>query len=85
LRFLPRTAAAPRAPPTTESAKTDGPTHDGRFDIVELDPEVGCERRVAARIEAATQGFDTRYVVTNLEGGSAIRHALLRAGSGREI
>jgi hypothetical protein len=31
----------------------------------------GCERRVAARIEASTQGLDIRYVVTNLEGGSA--------------
>src|SRR3954463_11991395 len=33
----------------------------------------GCERRVAARIEASTQGLDIRYVVTNLEGGSAER------------
>src|SRR5271170_6562046 len=31
----------------------------------------GCERRVAARIEASTQGLDIRYVVTNLERGSA--------------
>jgi hypothetical protein len=31
----------------------------------------GCERRVAARIEASTQGLDIRYVVTNLSGGSA--------------
>jgi hypothetical protein len=31
----------------------------------------GCERRVSARIEASTQGLDIRYVVTNLEGGSA--------------
>src|SRR5437764_1056952 len=31
----------------------------------------GRERRVAARIEATTQGLDIRYVVTNLEGGSA--------------
>jgi Transposase DDE domain group 1 len=31
----------------------------------------GCERRVAARIEATTQGLDIRYVVTNLEGSSA--------------
>ena len=31
----------------------------------------GCERRVAARIEATTQGLDIRYVVTNLDGGSA--------------
>jgi hypothetical protein len=31
----------------------------------------GCERRVAARIEATTQGLDIRYVVTNLKGGSA--------------
>ena len=31
----------------------------------------GCERRVAARIEASTQGLDIRYVVTNLDGGSA--------------
>ena len=31
----------------------------------------GCERRVAARIEASTQGLDIRYVVTNLQGGSA--------------
>ena len=31
----------------------------------------GCERRVAARIEASTQGLDIRYVVTNLEFGSA--------------
>jgi hypothetical protein len=31
----------------------------------------GCERRVAARIEATMQGLDIRYVVTNLEGGSA--------------
>ena len=30
-----------------------------------------CERRVAARIEATTQGLDIRYVVTNLDGGSA--------------
>jgi hypothetical protein len=27
----------------------------------------GCERRVAARIEASTQGLDIRYVVTNLD------------------
>jgi hypothetical protein len=27
----------------------------------------GCERRVAARIEASTQGLDIRYVVTNLQ------------------
>ena len=31
----------------------------------------GCERRVVARIEASTQGLDIRYVVTNLDGGSA--------------
>ena len=31
----------------------------------------GGERRVAARIEASTQGLDIRYVVTNLDGGSA--------------
>ena len=31
----------------------------------------GCERRVAARIEATMQGLDIRYVVTDLEGGSA--------------
>ena len=31
----------------------------------------GCERRVAARIEATTQGLDIRYVVTNLQSGSA--------------
>ena len=31
----------------------------------------GCEQRVAARIEASTQGLDIRYVVTNLESGSA--------------
>ena len=30
-----------------------------------------CERRVAARIEASTQGLDIRYVVTNLSSGSA--------------
>jgi hypothetical protein len=30
-----------------------------------------CERRVAARIEATTQGLDIRYAVTNLESGSA--------------
>ena len=30
-----------------------------------------CERRVAARIEATTQGLDIRYVVTNITGGSA--------------
>jgi hypothetical protein len=30
-----------------------------------------CERRVAARIEATTQGLDIRYVVTNLRSGSA--------------
>ncbi len=30
-----------------------------------------CERRVAARIEATTEGLDIRYVVTNLRGGSA--------------
>ena len=29
------------------------------------------ERRVVARIEATTQGLDIRYVVTNLQGGSA--------------
>jgi hypothetical protein len=28
-----------------------------------------CERRVAARIEATTQGLDIRYVVTNITGG----------------
>jgi hypothetical protein len=31
----------------------------------------GCERRVAARIEASTQGLDVRSVVTNLRSGSA--------------
>jgi Transposase DDE domain group 1 len=31
----------------------------------------GCERRVAARIEASTQGLDIRFVVTNLRFGSA--------------
>lgn len=31
----------------------------------------GCDRRVAARIEATTQGLDIRYVVTNLQSGSA--------------
>ncbi|MCW3477888.1 IS1380 family transposase [Limobrevibacterium gyesilva] len=31
----------------------------------------GCERRVAVRIEATTQGLDIRYVVTNLDVGSA--------------
>ncbi len=31
----------------------------------------GCERRVAARIQASTQGLDIRYVVTNLRSGSA--------------
>ena len=30
-----------------------------------------CERRVAARIEATTQGSDIRYVVTNIARGSA--------------
>jgi hypothetical protein len=30
-----------------------------------------CERRVAARIEASTQGLDIRFVVTNLNSGSA--------------
>jgi len=30
-----------------------------------------CERRVAARIEASSQGLDVRYVVTNLQSGSA--------------
>ena len=30
-----------------------------------------CERRVAARIEATTQGLDIRYVVTNIVRGSA--------------
>ena len=30
-----------------------------------------CERRVAARIEASTQGLDIRYVVTNIARGSA--------------
>jgi hypothetical protein len=30
-----------------------------------------CERRVAARIEASTQGLDIRFVVTNLKSGSA--------------
>ena len=47
----------------------------------------GCERRVVARIEASTQGLDIRYVVTNLDGGSArvaLRHALLRARPGRK-
>lgn len=29
-----------------------------------------CERRVAARIEATTQGLDIRYVVTSITGGS---------------
>jgi hypothetical protein len=29
------------------------------------------ERRVAARIEATTKGFDIRFVVTNIKGGSA--------------
>jgi hypothetical protein len=31
----------------------------------------GCQRRVAARIEATPRGLDIRYVVTNLTGGSA--------------
>ena len=31
----------------------------------------GCERRVAARIEATTQGLDIRFVVTNLAKGTA--------------
>ena len=31
----------------------------------------GCERRVAARIEATKKGLDIRYVVTNQPGGSA--------------
>ena len=31
----------------------------------------GCERRVAARIEASPQGLDIRFVVTNREFGSA--------------
>jgi hypothetical protein len=30
-----------------------------------------CQRRVAARIEASAQGLDIRFVVTNLQGGSA--------------
>jgi len=30
-----------------------------------------CTRRVAARIEATTKGLDIRYVVTNIQGGSA--------------
>ena len=30
-----------------------------------------CERRVAARIEATTQGLDVRFVVTNITAGSA--------------
>jgi Transposase DDE domain group 1 len=30
-----------------------------------------CERRVAARIEATTQGLDIRYIVTNIVRGSA--------------
>jgi hypothetical protein len=30
-----------------------------------------CQRRVAARIEASTQGLDIRFVVTNLTTGSA--------------
>jgi hypothetical protein len=30
-----------------------------------------CHRRVAARIEANAQGLDIRFVVTNLQGGSA--------------
>jgi hypothetical protein len=30
-----------------------------------------CERRVAARIEATTQGLDIRYIVTNITSGSA--------------
>ena len=30
-----------------------------------------CERRVAARIEASTQGLDIRYVVSNIQSGSA--------------
>jgi Transposase DDE domain group 1 len=32
---------------------------------------VGCERRVAARIEASTQGLDIRYVVANFKRGTA--------------
>ena len=31
-----------------------------------------CERRVAARIEATTQGLDIRYVVTNITSGSPL-------------
>jgi hypothetical protein len=30
-----------------------------------------CQRRVAARIEATTNGLDIRFVVTNIAGGSA--------------
>lgn len=30
-----------------------------------------CERRLAARIEATTQGLDIRYVVTNITAGSS--------------
>ena len=31
----------------------------------------GYQRRVSARIEASTMGLDIRYVLTNLEAGSA--------------
>ena len=31
----------------------------------------GCQRRVAARIEATPKGLDIRYIVTNLAGGGA--------------
>jgi hypothetical protein len=30
-----------------------------------------CQRRVAARIEATTQGLDVRFIVTNIAGGNA--------------
>jgi len=45
-----------------------------------------CERRVAARIEASSNGLDIRYVVTNLEFGSAewLYDTLYCARSGRE-
>jgi hypothetical protein len=45
-----------------------------------------CERRVAARIGATTQGLDIRYVVTNITGGSPqwLYDSLYCARSGRE-
>jgi hypothetical protein len=55
----------------TERALLDKPVVRGFAETRHGAKSWGCERRVVARIEATTLGLDIRFVVTNLEGGSA--------------